>query len=304
MQPLAPIVLFTYKRLDTLQKCINSIKKCPEAALSDLIIVSDYQATDKDSAKVATVRSFLPTITGFKSIEIIEREKNYGVDYNIIEGIKIMAARYPNFIVVEDDLVVKNGFLTFLNNALIYYKNHEEVLTACAFSWVNSIPKNYEFDVYFAKRHNPWGWATWSNKINDIDWELSLKERFVANKTIQNEFNIWGSDRSRMLIKTIQNKIRAWDIRLDYAQFKNNTTTVYPVVSLVENIGFGNKDASNTFGYNRFKTKNKLNKFDLDKIQFPQIVFYNKTISKQFIEKNSIKQRIFTRLMKMIGYKN
>jgi len=304
MTELAPIILFTYKRLDTLNRCLDSLKKCPEAEFSDLIIVADYQLTEKDRDKVACVRQFSPTIIGFKSIEIIEREKNYGVDYNIIEGIKMMAARFPKFIIVEDDLLVKNGFLTFLNKTLNQYENHNEVITVTAFSWVNSIPKNYLFDVYFAKRTNPWGWATWSNKINAVDWELIDKEEFIKDVKIQNKFNEWGSDRSRMLLSTILNKTRAWDIRLDYDQFKNNTTTIYPVTSFVENIGFGNEDASNTFGYNRFKTKNKLNKIDVNNIRFSDLIVYNPSITKDFISKNSVSQRIITKLMKMIGYKN
>ena len=304
MTLLAPIVLFTYKRLEVLIQSLDSLKRCPEAVFSDLIVISDYQATASDRDKVDAVRQYLPSISGFKSIEIIEREKNYGVDYNIIEGIKMMSARFPQFIVIEDDLVVEKGFLTFLNMALQYYENHKEVVTVTAFSWVNAIPNNYLFDVYFAKRTNPWGWATWSNRINTVDWELKDQEEFLRDAKIQNKFNEWGSDRSRMLINTIQNKIRAWDIRLDYDQFKNNTTTVYPVASLVKNIGFGDEDASNTFGYNRFRTKNNRNTIDVEAIRFLPTVEYNHIISKAFISKNSIPQRLITKLMKLIGHKN
>jgi len=299
---LAPIVLFTYKRLDTLQQCINSIKKCPEAALSDLIIVSDHQATDKDSAKVATVRSFLPTITGFKSIEIIEREKNYGVDYNIIEGIKMMAARFPKFIVVEDDLVVQEGFLHFLNFSLDFYAKNLDVLTVTGFSFVDKIPINYAYDGYFAKRTCPWGWATWAHKIKDVDWEINDKYDFFKSPDIRNNFNKWGSDRSRMLTNTLMGKIRAWDIRLDFHQFKYDLCTLYPVASFVDNIGFGHVDASNTFGYNRFKTKLKYNKKDSFKLL--ESIQYDNRITKIFIWKNSLQQRIFTRIIKLIGYKN
>ena len=75
MKNLAPIVLFTYKRLGKLRQCLDSLEKCKEAPFSDLIIISDYQTTEKDAAKVENVRQFLPSITGFQSIEIIEREK-------------------------------------------------------------------------------------------------------------------------------------------------------------------------------------------------------------------------------------
>jgi len=102
MTVLAPIVLFTYKRLDVLIQCLDSLKKCPDAVFSDLIVVSDYQATAADQDKVEAVRHFLPSITGFKSIEIIERVF-FGLDNNIIEGIRMMAAGFLQFIVLEDE---------------------------------------------------------------------------------------------------------------------------------------------------------------------------------------------------------
>jgi len=298
----SPIILFTYKRLDTLKSCVASLQKCPESSLSDLIIVSDYAAKETDIEKVMAVLQFLPTITGFKTIEIIERTQNLGVDYNIIEGIKLMASRFDQFIVVEDDLVVQKGFLNFLNSALDFYANNTEVLSVTGFTFLDKIPNDYTYDGYFAKRTCPWGWATWANKIKNVDWEIQDKETFLQSAQMQRGFNEWGSDRSRMLINTLQGKVRAWDIRLDYQQFKDGTCTLYPEVSLVDNIGFGSADASNTFGYNRFKTKIKCNK--TANFNFSESVFFDKTISKKFIWKNSIQQRIFTRILKLIQYKN
>lgn len=301
MKP-APILLFCYKRVDTLKKCIASLQKCPEVIHSALIIVSDYAANDADIEKVEAVRNFLPTITGFKTIEIIERNKNLGVDYNIIQGIKMVADRFPKFIVVEDDLVVQDGFLNFLNSSLDFYGNNPEVLTITGFSFVDKIPNNYAYDGYFAKRTCPWGWATWAHKITDVDWEIKDKHDFLKSREIRNNFNKWGSDRSGMLIKTLTGKIKAWDIRLDYHQFKFGLCTLYPVASFVDNIGFGDNDACNTIGYNRFKTKLKCSK--KDNFKFLESILYDERITKKIIRKNSLQQRFFTRIMKLIGYKN
>ena len=299
---LAPIILFTYKRLDTLQRCVASLQKCPESAESDLIIVSDYAAKEEDLEKVKAVRQFLPTIKGFKTIEIIERTQNLGVDYNIIEGIKLMSARFSQFIVVEDDLVVQDGFLHFLNTSLDFYANDPKVLSVTGFSFVDKIPNTYPYCGYFAKRTCPWGWGTWSHKIKEVDWEIADKTEFLDSRKIQKDFNEWGSDRSSMLTNTLVGKVRAWDIRLDYHQFKEGSCTLYPIATFVDNIGFNNDDASNTFGYNRFKTK--LKEGHADHYRLPEAIFYDPTISKKFISKNSLKQRIFTRMMKFINYKN
>ena len=299
---LAPIILFTYKRLDTLQSCVVSLQKCPESAQSDLIIVSDYAATGIDIEKVQAVRQFLPSITGFKTIEIIERTQNLGVDYNIIAGIQLMAARFPQFIVVEDDLVVQDGFLHFMNTTLDFYANNPDVLSITAFSFVEKIATTYPYSGYFAKRTCPWGWGTWSHKIKDVDWEIEDRDLFLSSRKIQRDFDEWGSDRSRMLNNTLKGLVRAWDIRLDYYQFKEGFCTLYPCVSYVDNIGFNNDDASNTFGYNRFKTKLKAGQADHYKL--PITIFYDKAITKKFIWKNSLEQRIFTRIMKLLHYKN
>ena len=298
----SPIILFCYKRLDTLTRCITSLQKCPESEFSDLVIFADWAAKDSDIEKVLAVRQFLPSITGFKSIEIIERSENLGVDFNIIEGIKEMSIRFNQFIVVEDDLEVASDFLSFLNISLNTYAGNTEILTVTAFNFIDKIPKNYHYDAYFAKRSCPWGWATWSDKIKKVDWAIEDKEIFLQSRKVQNLFNEWGSDRSNMLTKTLQGKIRAWDIRLDYHQFKAGSCTLYPVYTLVENIGFGGNDASNTFGYNRFKTKLKFR--SIQNLRLPEIIIFNKSISRNFISKNSITQRIHTRLMKMMGYQN
>lgn len=298
----SPIVLFCYKRVDTLKLCITALQKCPESAMSELIIIADAAGKDTDIEKVNKVQDFLPAITGFKSIEIIKRDKNRGVDFNIISGINEMAERFRQFIVVEDDLVVAKDFLLFLNTSLDFYADNKEIFTITGFSFLNKIPQNYPYDAYFAKRMCPWGWATWSEKIKNMDWEIKDRELFRNSRKAQNSYNEWGSDRSSMLIDTLYGKTRAWDCRLDYYQYKHGFCTLYPVYSLVDNVGFGNEDASNTFGYNRYKSKLKLE--INNSLRLPESIVFNEAIVKKFISKYSIIQRLHTRLMKVIGYKN
>ena len=114
----AVIALFCYKRLDTLKKCIDALTKCPECIISELVIFSDAATSQEVEAKVEDVREYLKTISGFKSIKLILREKNLGVDYNLIEGLNYMTNEYEQYIVVEDDLIVEPNLLPYLNEAL------------------------------------------------------------------------------------------------------------------------------------------------------------------------------------------
>jgi hypothetical protein len=298
---LAPIALFCFKRLDTLKSCIESLKMCSESINTDLIIFSDTARNEGESQKVNEVRHYLTQITGFKTIRIIYREENYGVDYNIIRGIQQMSQEYDSFIIVEDDLVVSNQFLRFMNAGLEHFISFEKVLTLSAFNYVK-IPKKYIWDCYFAQRSNPWGWATWSYKIKNVEWDLALTNNFLSNPVEMKDFNVWGSDRSRMLQRTLKNEIRAWDIRLDYYQFKNNFFTAFTSKNLVINNGFNSEDASNTIGYNRFKVC--LENFNLIDFHFPNFLPSNPIIKRRFITKNSIFNRFTTIFFKKMKIKN
>jgi len=297
----SPIVLFCFKRLDTLIKCIDSLKSCPESNESDLIIYSDAARNEDEYIKVNEVRYYLKNISGFKSITIIEREINMGVDYNIINGIKEMVQKFDKFIIVEDDLVVNHQFLSFLNTSLNYYEHYNDIITVTGFNYVK-VPLQYKWDCYFIRRSNPWGWATWSNKIKDVDWEILDKDLFLDSKVLQRKFNYLGSDLTRMLKNTINSKIRAWDIRLDYFMFKKNKMTIYPCKNLVLNIGFNRSDASNTIGYNRFK--NNIEFYDNTNFKFPDFITNNKQIKYKFISRNSILNRIITKIFKFLNIYN
>jgi len=296
----SPILFFVYKRLQSCINTINSLKNCPLAKDSILHIYSDGAKSEIDKLLVDDLRKYLFTITGFKEIIIVKRTKNFGVDYNIIEGIKEASFLYENFIIIEDDLIFSKNFLIFMNEALETYKSSKSIISISGFSFINKFPANYKYDVYFTKRSWSWGWATYSNKVQDIDWEISDFHEIENNKTLQHEFNKGGSDLYNMLKKTMQGEIRAWDIRFFYHQFKYDYLTIYPLKSKTNNLGFG-KNASNTFGYNRYKTT--LDVSQKKSFIFCKQILINPFINKQFVTKNNLFNRIKTRLLGYMGVK-
>ena len=297
-----PIALFCFKRLDTLVECIESLKKCPEAVDTDLLIFSDAERNEEEKNKVDEVRFFLKNIVGFKSIRVIKRPDNFGVKNNIIFGIQEMAQEFESFIVVEDDLVVSNQFLWFMNFGLTHFKDYDKVLTLSAFNYVK-IPNNYIWDCYFIGRTNPWGWATWSYKIKDVDWDLANKENFLSNPKEMKAFNAWGSDRTRMLRRVLTGQIQTWDIQLDYYQFKKNLITAYSCKNLIVNNGFNDPvNASNTIGYNRFKTK--IEEYETNNLNLPNFLPLNRLIEKRYIDRNNLFNRIKTVIFKKLKIYN
>jgi hypothetical protein len=301
MMTPVPIILFTYKRIDSLKKSLASLTQCPLSADSELIVFSDAPKSDTDIEKVHAVRKYLRTVTHFKKITIVERVSNMGVDYNIINGIKEVAEYCDKFIILEDDLVFSENFLLFMNQALYQYENYPDVLSVSGFSFVNKIPANYAYDTYFTNRSWSWGWGSWGSKMKPVDWDVKDFSSFIKNEQEQALFNkTGGSDLTKMLRETMKGTIRAWDIRLFYYQFKHKLISLYPVSSKTVNIGF-TKEGSNTFGYNRYKTT--LDESNKQNFIFPDNSHIDERLNAAFLKKNNLVNRIITRVFSMIGVK-
>lgn len=250
MTQLAPIVLFTYKRLDTLKQTVEALQQNYLAADSDLYIFSDAAKGDLDSVGVTQVRNYIQLVSGFKSITIYESQLNKGLATSIIEGVSQILKDHEAVIVLEDDLVSTNNFLDFMNQSLLTFKNEEAVFSVSGFSFNLKTTDNYKYDTYFLNRGWSWGWATWRDRWDKIDWEIHDYSEFIKNRKAQKTFSEGGSDLNGMLKKQMNKELDSWAIRWFYNQYKYKGLTVYPVKSKILNEGFG-ENATHTKGSSR-----------------------------------------------------
>ncbi|MBA3285876.1 MAG: sugar transferase [Nitrosopumilus sp.] len=249
----APILLFTYKKLEPLKQTIAALQNNFLATDTELFIFSDGPKNENDKPLIDEVRHYLDTIEGFKRISISTSEDNKGLANSIIDGVTLKLQEYEKIIVLEDDLITSKNFLLYMNQALSFYENNLKIYSISGYSIPIKIPINYTFHSYFLPRASSWGWGTWRNRWENIDWDVNDFKTFKFNKQDVSYFNNGGSDMFIMLKKQIEGKLDSWAIRWCYHQFKMNAYSVYPTISKVNNIGFS-KMATNTNVYNRYKT--------------------------------------------------
>jgi hypothetical protein len=301
MAELAPIVLFTYKRLETLKLTVSALQKNQLATESDLYIFSDASNGEKDRDAINEVREFIHLINGFKSITIYESSLNKGLATSVIEGVSDVLKKHEAVIVLEDDLVSSPNFLNYMNQALHFYKEEGRVFSIAGYS----IPihnDEAESDVYFTSRSSSWGWATWKDRWVAIDWEVKDYSAFKNNSSLRHDFNKMGSDMSQMLDRQMQGKINSWAIRWCYHQFKSGLLSVHPFMSKIENVGFNSPDASNTKErFNRYRTK--LDNGEKIVFLFSKEVRLDSEIIQQFTKPFSIKNRIKYKIINLV-FKN
>lgn len=238
---LAPIVLFVYNRLELTQKTIEFLLCNQLCAESELVIFSDGSRNESDKIKVEEVRQYIKSISGFKKITIKESILNKGLANSVISGVTQVFEKYDKVIVLEDDLLTAPDFLKFVNEALNFYKDDSKIWSITGYCPPIKIPKEYESDVFLALRPSSWGWGTWKNRWNNIDWEIKEYKELVKDKRRQREFNKGGNDLYNMLRNQKEGRIDSWAIRWSYNQFINSANTIYPVITKVQNIGFGNE---------------------------------------------------------------
>lgn len=235
-----PVLITTYVRLEHLKRTITSLRSNILAEQTDIFIASDFQKTIPDADKVAAVRSYLKSIDGFKSVTVIERDRNFGAAENESSALKVLFGKYEQVIVMEEDIVTATGFLTFMNAAFERYGTDERVFSIVGYCPPIDIPDSYQYDAFFLGRMSAWGCGFIRDRYESI-LEITQKEfdEFAANKDLSQAFvDAGGNDLMVMLKNVAYGSLEALDVQCMYTQFIKNQVTVYPARSLVFNIGF------------------------------------------------------------------
>ena len=229
----APIALFTYSRADHTRQAVESLLHNKEAAESDLYIFSDGPKTEAKREAVEENRRYIHTISGFKSIHIVEHEKNQGLANSLIAGITDVVNKYGRVIVVEDDLVLSPYFLKFMNEALEKYEHEDKVGAITAYCPIkdDTLP-----DTFFLRYFHCWGWATWKRSWDLLNTDTRYLLRKLRWKT--NKFNVGGGiNNYGMLYCQKVGLVDSWFIRFYASLFLAEKLTLFPGHSLVSNHG-------------------------------------------------------------------
>ena len=128
-----------------------------------------------------------------------------------------------------------------------------------------------------------------------MDWELKDWDEHKKNSR---KFNQWGgSDCWGMLNGWREGKNSSWAIRFCYAQFVQNSVSLFPIVSKVANEGF---DGRGTHGKSWTRAKFDFDTTEEKTFRYPTDITIDKKLYKQAMSYNSLLIRSWSRLMYML----
>ncbi len=239
---LAPVAVFAYNRLDKIKLCIKALEKNDIAHDTELFIFSDGAKGEWDEGAVKEVQNWLcqyvKESTAFSKIHLELKDHNCGLANSIIIGVSAVISRFGKVIVVEDDIIASPFFLRYMNDGLAFYKDISNIWSITSFGGykLKSL-KRYNHDVYVGYRASSWGWATWLDRWNTVDWMVTDYDELRNSKQKQKCFNRGGRDLYKLLRRQMEGKIDSWAIRWTYSASKQNMLTIYPKIGFANNIG-------------------------------------------------------------------
>lgn len=301
----SPIVIFAFNRPEALERLTKALSKCPLYDESPRIVFVDGARNEHERFKVEKVIEIAHTITN----DVRCSDVNRGLGASVIAGVTDIIAKHGRAIVLEDDLVPAPGFLLFMNQALNRYESDDRILSVCGYSLKVSRPNGYQADVYLGERSSSWGWATWNNRWQQVDWEVTDYNTFKNNSKQRHSFNRGGSDMAGMLDAYMHGRNHSWAIRFCYHQWRHHMFSIHPMRSLIDNQGFG-QDATNCRqSWSRFKCD--VDMFDYQSLtppysdichwQMPLGLQANERILQQLRRYHSVVARLYSKLRNMFA---
>ena len=231
----APIVLFVFNRPEHTSRTLDALRSNLMAEESDLIIYSDGARKVEQANNVQEVRKVIRSISGFRSIRIIERSENFGLARSIIDGVSAVVNEHGRVIVLEDDLVTSPYFLTYMNQALEKFASVERVASVHGYVYPVQQPLP---EAFFLCGADCWGWGTWRRAWTNFNPDGRHLLAELRQRELLDEFDFNGAyGFSEMLEGQICGKNDSWAIRWHASAFLANMLTLYPGRSLVHNAG-------------------------------------------------------------------
>jgi GT2 family glycosyltransferase len=188
----APIAIFVFNRPLHTRQTLRYLSECTGIENTIVYIFADGKRNDETAdglKQIEEVSKIIGSVKIGKQTIICERGSNLGLAKNIIAGVGEVIEQHEQIIVLEDDMEVTKGFLSYMNDALELYKNESQV--GCIHAWNYLMDTSANSDTtFFLKGADCWGWATWKRA-----WKFFNADGQALYYQIQSSRKEWDFDR-------------------------------------------------------------------------------------------------------------
>jgi len=239
MNNYAPVLIATLNRFEHFRRCVESLFACTDADKTDLYIALDYPLKDSHWNGYKKIENYIEKIQGFRSVNIIKRNINFGVAKNYFDAQAQIFENHDRIIISEDDNEFSPNFLDYINQGLDKFEKHSNVLAVCGHNFPIEISTDYRQNYYYGKAFSGWGYGIWKDRYEKIK---SCFQNDMVQIKLKNTREIFKLFKYRIrnvnsLLQIAKTGIMLGDVVLSAFLIERNTYCVFPTISKVRNHG-------------------------------------------------------------------
>jgi hypothetical protein len=237
-----PVVLFLFKRKDTLEQIISRIR---EIAPCKVYIVADGPRNEDERTMTDEVREYVESLIDW-DCEVVKNysENNRGVYHNIGLGAKWVLSLEDSAIFLEDDNLPEITFFEYCRELLELYEEDSRVLWICGTNYLGNKPEVNGASYFFTQHLLPCGWASWSHKFNmyyDGDLKLLNDDSLNYMEHSYKDNRLFKQDadvilKTKRLLDTDPQQA-SWDRQMIFSLRLHGVYGISPVQNQIKNIG-------------------------------------------------------------------
>ncbi len=224
------ILIISYSRYDGLKRLLESVLRFDSEAN---IFVSIDGARNSNILQVQSqMRELLNSHLNLGCrIHFQFLEKNNGVAAGVIKAVDWFFSQVDSGIILEDDLVVADGFFNYCTQALSDFEHEVDIWMISGSQIFES--NDFQNQIQFANYPMIWGWATWKSKWHVMRQSLVRPKPISLRNIFNQRYLFWAVGANRALSGLVD----TWDTPLAFEFYDRRKLCVIPPINLVSNIG-------------------------------------------------------------------
>lgn len=225
-----PCLIIAYSRIDGISRLLSSLNP---TEISKIYLAIDGPKADSEASIQTEINIEVEKFCNRRGVafKLWQRNENLGVAKSIISAVDWFYINEEFGVILEDDLVIGDSFLKFINKNRNLLNNTDDLLLISGNQFNQASHPKYSLN--WTNYPLIWGWATTRDKWlvmkqGILDHNLNLVVRPFSK--VENFWRV-GTLRVR------SGYLDTWDIPLAYFMLANNKFCLTPDSNLVSNRG-------------------------------------------------------------------
>ena len=230
------VALFGYNRPAHIKKCLEGLVSNKDFSLFPIYIFLDGMKPDESEIKHLSVAEVCEEFSKkYSNITVVKSNENLGLRKSIINNLDNLFKEYFKVITLEDDLLISEDFLIYMNQALFNFQSDALIGSISGFR-EGFFPPYLRSDLVAANRPCCWGWATWRDRWEKVNWHMPAFGSSDFERDLELLSGI-GADLGHMYALQSNGFIDSWSITFDANAARYRWRCIQPRRNLVSNAG-------------------------------------------------------------------